>query len=185
MKIFQLSAFSFHRRPRRAALTLVELLVVISIIGMLAAMIYPVTRNAIGRARAAQCVDQLRQLGVAINVYAQDNNQRLPVVEPLPSSPVVATNPLPRLRDALFKHAGSSEKVFQCPRDLTRWPVEGQSYEWCYPYGNDLIDVPKAWIFARPPDKATLLWDYDNVHNDQGGPLTKNVLFGDGHVKGI
>ncbi len=167
------------------AFTLIELLVVIAIIGILASMLMPVVNQMRGRARAAQCAEQLHQLGVALNLYAQENNQRLPAVEPLPSNPVDPANPLPRLHDVLFKHVSNNEKVFQCPKDSTRWPSEGASYEWCYPYSNDLIDVPKAWIFARPPEKATMLWDYDNVHNDQGGPLSKNVLFGDGHVKGI
>ncbi|MBI4027171.1 MAG: type II secretion system protein [Verrucomicrobia bacterium] len=173
-----------HRRAQRA-FTLVELLAVIAIIAMLAGLLSPVIRQAVGRARSAQCTSQLRQLGHAIQLYAQENNQKFPTVEPLPSLPVDPDHPLPSLHEALLKYVQGDEMVFRCPRDAKRWPVEGASYEWCYPYGDDLVDAPKVWIFNRPIEKATLLWDYDNVHADQGGTHTKNILFADGHVSGI
>ena len=161
------------------------MLVVITIIAMLASLLSPTARQMLGRARAAQCANNLHQMGIAIQVYAQDNNQKLPAIEPLPSQPVDPSAPLSSLHDALLRCMSGNEMVFRCPKDKVRWPVEGASYEWCYPYNDDLVDVPKAWIFNVSPVKATLLWDYDNVHGDQGGPLTKNVLYADGHVRGI
>jgi len=165
--------------------TLVELLMVIAIISMLAALFWPTAGQVLGRMRAAQCVNNLHQLGVAIQLYAQENNQKFPAIEPLPSKPIISDAPLPSLHDALLKYAGNNEKVFHCPRDMVRWSVEGASYEWCYPYNNDLVDAPQAWIFSRPIEKATILWDYDNVHRDQGSSKTKNVLYADGHIQGI
>ncbi len=173
------------RRQAHRAFTLIELLAVIAIIMMLASLLWPATRQMLGRARAAECANNLHQMGIAIQVYAQDNNQKLPAIEPLPSQPVIPSAPLPSLHDTLLKYMGGNEKVFRCARDNARWPLEGASYEWCYPYNDDLVDVPKAWIFNVQPVKATLLWDYDNVHGDQGGPHTKNILYADGHVKGI
>lgn len=63
---------------RRSAFTLIELLVVIAIVGILAALIVAAAGPARERAAAAQCISNLRQLGAAILIYANDNDGMLP-----------------------------------------------------------------------------------------------------------
>lgn len=62
----------------RSAFTLVEVLITISIIGVLAALALPGFKTARAKAKSAQCQSNMRQIGVAMAGYAGDNNQELP-----------------------------------------------------------------------------------------------------------
>src|SRR6476660_5693806 len=63
---------------RRRGFTLIELLVVIAIIAILAAILFPVFAQAREAARKASCQSNLKQLGAAIMMYAQDYDQKYP-----------------------------------------------------------------------------------------------------------
>jgi prepilin-type N-terminal cleavage/methylation domain-containing protein/prepilin-type processing-associated H-X9-DG protein len=67
-----------QRSSGRSAFTLVELLAVISIIGVLAAILIPVTMHVRTAARASQCLANLRQLGQAANTCAADEKGYYP-----------------------------------------------------------------------------------------------------------
>jgi prepilin-type N-terminal cleavage/methylation domain-containing protein/prepilin-type processing-associated H-X9-DG protein len=172
----------------RAAFTLIELLVVIGIIGILTSLLMPAFSRAKGKALDTKCISNLRQIGIALSIYADENQGKLPYAERLPTSPVDPLHVLPRIVDVLSNHVAGVTAIFRCPRDThppTFFQREGSSYEWNYQANGQPIVLPGVIAgIPRTAEKARLLYDYDNFHPGSTNG-TKNVLHGDGHVAPI
>lgn len=93
---------------KRSAFTLIELLVVIAIIAILAAILFPVFAQARAKARQANSISNLRQLGLAVAMYAQDYEGY-----PFHSSPSAQT-PRTRWPDYLYPYV-KNEAMFRAP----------------------------------------------------------------------
>ena len=104
----------------RAGFTLIELLVVIAIIALLAAMLLPALAKAKESARAAQCLNNFRQIGFAVRLYADENDDTFPRSQ----HSAFANNQLPWER-AVAPQLGSSTTAWtnllagtcHCPAD--------------------------------------------------------------------
>lgn len=66
-------------KSKKRGFTLIELLVVIAIIAILAAILFPVFAQAREAARKASCISNLKQIGMGLMMYAQDNEEEFPM----------------------------------------------------------------------------------------------------------
>src|SRR5436309_7030957 len=73
---------SRHSERRSPAFTLLELLVVIALIAILAALLFPVFAQAREKARSAACMSNLKQIGSAWMIYTQDYDEMFPTSAP-------------------------------------------------------------------------------------------------------
>lgn len=166
----------------RRAFTLVEMLVVIAVIAILAGLLLPAIAKSKDKARDIQCLNNLRQLGSAVFLYAGDHDQMLPVAERVPSTPLNPTNVLPRICDLLSNHVAGVTEVFTCPKDTVgRFTREGSSYEWNPQFNGQRLESLLARTSVVPAEEANLLYDYENFHSG-GTTGAKYVLYADGHV---
>ena len=102
---------AFSQNRNRSAMTLIELLVVIAIIGVLFACIYPALKAGMGSANRIKCLNNLKQLGMAAELYAQDNDNRFSDIDIWP--PELSPYLLKTLVQDMPTH--SKNTPFWCP----------------------------------------------------------------------
>jgi prepilin-type N-terminal cleavage/methylation domain-containing protein len=204
---FLRSLFAFFWRIWRKAMirvphrgfTLIELLVVIAIIGILASMLLPVLARARESSRRIACANNLRQIGTALTMYAD---------QPANGSFPTGTGPALTSLSVLYKDYLTDYRVFSCPSCVTIPILEGSgapplsAYDKTKPtspqpnpltplsthYGYDPGDVTLTPPVAHKPDDAmaVVLADFkgkSSNSDNHGSNAGQNVCLASGSVE--
>lgn len=158
---------------KNKAFTLIELLVVISIIAILIAILLPALAKARETAKQMTCGTNLRQLALAVHVYAQDHDQYIPSNYSLsyaagPSTNIETTRRAYHDLRPYFSSKGSYYQILRCPVDIERWNFDApsgtkrSSYDWNYSldpyapvYHNRLGSRQRRYASAPKDDSST------------------------------
>ncbi|HVM51212.1 MAG TPA: type II secretion system protein [Candidatus Acidoferrum sp.] len=173
-------------KPRRG-FSLIELLVVIAIVGLLASLVLPGLGRAKRTALCTSCLSNLHQIGLALDLYVQENNDYLPSCAQLLS---VNTN-LPSITAVLGPYLKTTA-VFQCPEDHQVFPNEQTSYEWNLHLNGASYSHPEDWTPATREIvevvfggrlNTPLVGDAEAFHPASGAFTGKNALYFEGRVQ--
>lgn len=171
---------------RRLAFTLIELLVVIGIIAVLAALLLPVLGKTKEAGRSTACLSNLRQLGIALQLYVQDNQNRLPTIydAPVATNSATGTN-LDTINLVLTNYLGS-QKILQCPSDDKQlFEKTGSSYSWNSLLNGQDAEHLEVFSIKFDPHQIPLLYDKEKFHRARGEVRGVNFLYADGHIQNL
>lgn len=146
--------------------TLIEMLVVIAIIGILAALLTGPVMSALGSANRTSCLNNLKQAAVALNLYVQEKEQYPYASNRAKDTTTVFTYGV--ISEALYPYA--EKELFKCPSDdRGYYEANKTSYEW-FSMLNGQGKTPKlgppGHASAADPTRTPCFWDYDTFHGD-------------------
>jgi len=192
----------------RRAFTLIELLTVIAIIAVLAAILFPVFARAKASAKNTQCVSNLKQLGSAISLYMADYDDVFPAA--LDASDKYSPDiwnafpeyrdripHMPMMQDALYPYAKSKE-IFKCPSDSgtqvldNHWPQNFltapsmyATYGISYFFRTEIAFRYFSQTTFELPANINVMFDGAGHWHGDGGPLTLNEQNVFGKMRGF
>lgn len=154
----------------KRAFSLIELLIVIAIIAVLGGIAVPVSLSMIAKSREAACLGNLRSIGIGLQGYLQDNNNRLPVLalgreSKSSQEPVLETVILGYLED---------EESFHCPADKEQFAKTGSSYNWNITQNGLHVSKVAFLDMEDRPESVPLISDKESWH-----PSGTNFLYAD------
>jgi prepilin-type N-terminal cleavage/methylation domain-containing protein/prepilin-type processing-associated H-X9-DG protein len=157
--------------------TLVELIVVVAIVATLAAIAFPVTSRVVQSSKAAGCVSNLREIGVALHLYLGEHNQVMP---PLAAGRQSITQQVAVIDNTLNAYA-PDPRVFACPADNAGLAAAtGTSYFWNSALSGHSATNLQFLMFNGQNSEIPVLSDKQGFHPYAANKV--NLLYADGHA---
>ncbi len=148
---------------------MIELLVVIAIIAILAAMLLPALARAKSSAQSAQCLSQMRQLALAVRLYADRNDDEFPRSQhsafahgQLPWARAIA----PELGTGTLSWSNLLAGLYHCPADTRKdvFSYAQNVYFELNPENDDYVGSPATWRrLGRVPRPSTTILHAENA----------------------
>lgn len=197
----------------RSGFTLIELLTVIAIIGILAAILIPVVGSVRAKARGAVCQSNLRSVGMALFLFAEDNDGRLPPfsdpnwrapqglwwLEGLLGQDLYGNQKWPNYMEDRWDDTEKRAKNLECPQSsAVHAGVNGIGYGMNIPAGAHStmrplasIEAPTVFVLVADAFVAESVNWFDPALGPYAGPKYPNTshggganyVFADGHVE--
>lgn len=166
-----------ERRPwsqRFGGFTLIELLVVIALVALLLGLLVPCLHPARKKATQVQCYFNLKALGMAVQMYADDNDGRFPNITDLKHVPQT-------VKEALESYV-KAEEIFWCPDDPEKSTHPGGSYDWRVTHDPKTSLAGVRLDLIRHPDRVIIAGELSKGWHKSD---MMNVLYLDGHVNQV
>jgi prepilin-type N-terminal cleavage/methylation domain-containing protein len=189
---------NYNPAMRKTGFTLIELLVVMAIIAILAGMLLPALQKARQSGKMASCRNNLKQIGIGVVAYGQDNQDYFPYATS--QKVYLSSTAIPNLQWLPDSLNLKSDKVYRCPDDREKMyqsPDGGTSYIWNWEMitgvnGNDKLGTLKYNIDISgnsskmvSPAHFAIMVDAGAYHGSPGKKISFNVLYAGGNVSDL
>ncbi len=191
-----------RNEKHRGGFSLIELLVVITIIAVLIGILLPTLPRARDAARRVACAANLRSMGQLMEMYRTENDELFPTARYMPP-PWLSGDDDPALNTVFADSVNTDSKAYRCPGDKIVWRTpytddqnEPQTTDMSYTYIVSLSGrrYEQTFFYRRmnwQPGQTPVAHDFDGgTFETQDGDLIqidffhqkRNLLFVDGHV---